>query len=274
MFERKPFRDAASAGVLALGVALVAALVAGCASVGGGGGFNLVSLEDEWRMRDDFKRQVESQKRVVRDPAANAYLTKIGRQLVAQTALAGRRWDFQIVDDPTLNAFNLPGGLVYVHTGLIREAETLDQLTGVLAHEIGHGVARHGTQLMTRAYGLEAIAAVVLGQDPSRTEQILARLVGTGVLNDNSREFEREADSHAVRTTHAAGFDPRGISDFFRTLEQRRRREPSKVEQFFSSHPMGAERIRDTEVLIAELPARRGLVDDSREYQSFRARFR
>ena len=58
--------------------------------------------------------------------------------LVAQSPLADRRWDFYIVDDPTLNAFNLPGGLVYVHTGLIREADTLDQLTGVLAHEIGH----------------------------------------------------------------------------------------------------------------------------------------
>lgn len=274
MRDRRLSSFAASAGLLVSGAVLVAALVAGCASMGVGGGFNLVSIDDEWKMRDDLRRQVESQKRVVRDPAANAYLARIGRQLVAGSALADRRWDFQIVDDPTLNAFNLPGGLVYVHTGLIREAETLDQLTGVLAHEIGHGVARHGTQLMTRAYGLEAIAAIVLGRDPSQSEQILARVVGTGVLNDNSREFEREADTHAVRTTHAAGFDPRGIPEFFRELEQRRRRDPSKVEQFFSSHPMGDDRIRDTEALIAELPARRGLIDDSREYQSFRARFR
>ena len=273
MSDRGTFAPAACAGALAL-VLAVAALVAGCASLGGGGGFNLVSIEDEWRMRDDLRRQVAAQKRVVRDPAAEAYLRRIGQRLVAGTALAGRRWDFGIVDDGTLNAFNLPGGLVYVHTGLIREADTLDQLTGVLAHEIGHGVARHGTQLMTRAYGLEAIAAIVLGKDPSQSEQLLARVVGTGVLNDNSREFEREADSLAVRTTHAAGFDPRGIPEFFRALEQRRRREPSKVERFFSSHPMDAERIRDTEALIAGLPAGRGLIDDSREYQSFRARFR
>jgi predicted Zn-dependent protease len=274
MRDRRLSSLAASAGLLVAGVVLVAALAGGCASMGVGGGFNLISVDDEWRMRDDLRRQVESQKRVVRDPAANAYLTRIGRQLVAQSPLASRPWDFRIVDDPTLNAFNLPGGLVYVHTGLIREAETLDQLTGVLAHEIGHGVARHGTQLMTRAYGLETIAAIVLGKDPSQSEQLLARVVGTGVLNDNSREFEREADTHAVRATHAAGFDPEGISAFFRKLEQRRRREPSKVEQFFSSHPMGAERIRDTEALIAELPSRGGLIGDSREYQSFRSRFR
>jgi predicted Zn-dependent protease len=259
-----------------LGALLAAALIAGCASlgVGEGGGFNLISLEDEWAMREDLMRQVAAQKKLVRDPAANAYLTKIGRQLVAKTDLARQRWDFGIVDDKSLNAFNLPGGLVYVHSGLIREADTLDQLTGVLAHEIGHGVARHGTQLMTRAYGLEMIASIVLGKDPGQTEQVLAQVVGTGVLNNYSRDFERQADSLSVRTTHAAGYDPRGISYFFRTLQDRRQRDPSKVERFFSSHPVDAERIRDTEALIAELPAKRSLVDDTPEYQSLRARFR
>jgi predicted Zn-dependent protease len=254
---------------------LVLALLLGCSSLGiEEGGFNLISLDEEWAMRDDLRRQVETQKRVVHDAQANAYLDRIGRQLVAKTALGNREWDFGIVDEPTLNAFNLPGGLVYVHSGLIREADTLDQLAGVLAHEIGHGVARHGTQLMTRAYGLELLASIALGNDPSQAERILAQVVGTGVLNKYSREAEREADALGVRTAHSAGIDPRGLPDFFRTLEERRQRDPSKVEQFFASHPLDAERIRDTEALIAELPERRALLDDTPEYQRFRARFR
>jgi predicted Zn-dependent protease len=255
--------------------ALALASLIGCSSLGiEEGGFNLISLDEEWAMRDDLRRQVETQKRVVRDAQANAYIERLGRQLVAKTALGNRPWDFGIVDEPTLNAFNLPGGLVYVHTGLIREADTLDQLAGVLAHEIGHGVARHGTQLMTRAYGLELLASIALGSDPSQAEQVLAQVVGTGVLNRYSREAEREADALGVRTAHSAGIDPRGLPDFFRTLQERRQRDPSEVEQFFASHPLDAERIRDTEALIAELPARRSLLDDTPEYQRFRSRFR
>jgi len=266
---------AAAILIAPLVVVAVASLVVGCASAGiQQGGFNLISLEEEWAMRDDLRKQVEAQKRVVHDPAAEAFLARLGRRLVAGTALGDRPWDFGIVDDDSLNAFNLPGGLVYVHTGLVREAETLDQFAGVLAHEIGHGVARHGTQLMTRAYGLELLASIALGQDPGQAEQVLAQVVGTGVLNNYSRDAEREADSLAVRFTHAAGYDPNGIPEFFRKLQTMRQRQPSKVEQFFSSHPVDAERVADTEAQVARLSVPRSAIDDTEEYQRFRSRWR
>ncbi len=235
--------------------------------------FNLVSLDQEWAMRDDMRRQVSSEMKVVNDPKALAYLNRIGREIAAQTPYGNRRWDFGIVEDNSLNAFNLPGGLVYVNTGLIREADTLDQLVGVLAHEIGHGSARHGTQLMTRAYGYNLVAGLALGRNPSTTKQVLAQLVGTGVLNDYSRDAEHQADSLGVRYATQAGYDPRGMVEFFGTMLEERARRPSKVEQFFSNHPLTEERLERISREAQSL-RRASLTRDTRAYQQFRSQFR
>lgn len=259
----------------ALPFVLTALVVFGCAgSSVQAAGFNLVSLEQEWQMREDLRAQVAREHRLVNDPQALAYLNEVGRRIAAQTPLGNRRWDFGIVDDPSVNAFNLPGGLVYVNRGLIAEADTLDQLAGVLAHEIGHGASRHGTQLMSRAYGYNLLAGLALGRNAGQGKQILAQLVGAGVLTDYSRDAEREADRLGVNYAYQAGYDPNGAADFFRQLLDLRQRRPTRVEQFFSSHPLTETRIRNVEAAAASLPRGRNLIDDTREYQRFRSRFR
>lgn len=257
-------------------VTVLFALASGCASTGvsEGGGINLVSLEEEWRMRDDLHAQVQQEMRLVNDRSALDYINTVGRRIAAQTPLGNRRWDFYIVQDDRINAFNLPGGLVYVNSGLIEEAESLDQLAGVLAHEISHGAARHGTQLMTRAYGYNALAGILLGRDPGQAEQIVAQLVGTGVLAKYSRSAETEADRLGVQYVYQAGYDPRGMATFFRKLLSERQRRPSKVEQFFASHPVTESRIATVDAAVASLPRRSSLTRDTRTYQSFRSRFR
>ena len=252
------------------------ALATGCASTGvsEGGGLNLVSLEEEWRMRDDLHAQVQQEMRLVNDRNALNYVNTVGRRIAAQTPLGNRRWDFYIVQDDRINAFNLPGGLVYVNSGLIEEADSLDQLAGVLAHEISHGAARHGTQLMTRAYGYNALAGILLGRDPGQAEQIVAQLVGSGVLANYGRSAENEADRLGVQYVSQAGYDPRGMLTFFRKLLDERQRRPSQVEQFFASHPLTEQRIANVEAAIASQPRRASLTRDTRGYQSFRSRFR
>lgn len=261
-------RTSTLASPFVLAAFLIATLAGGTAAA-----FNLVSLDQEWAMRDDLQQQVRSEMRVVNDSRANAYLNRIGRQVAAQTPYGNRRWDFGIVQDDTLNAFNLPGGLVYVNSGLIREADSLDQLVGVLAHEIGHGAERHGTELMTRAYGYNLIASLALGRDSSTTKQMLAQLVGTGVLNSYGRSAEHEADRLGVRYAAAAGYDPQGMVEFFETMLQERSRRPTKVEQFFSNHPLTEERIQRV-ASEARALRRSSLTNDTRAYQQFRSQFR
>ena len=224
-------------------------------------GFNLVSLDQEWSMRNDLHAQVQQQYRLVNDRASLQYINQVGRRIAAQTPLGNRPWDFFIIDDPSVNAFNLPGGLVYVNRGLIAEADSLDQLAGVLAHEIGHGAARHGTQLMTRSYGYNLLAGLLLGRDAGQGQRLLAQLVGTGVLTRYSREAEFEADRTGVEYAYRAGYNPHGAADFFKQLLQTRQRRPTKVEQFFSTHPLTEDRIRDARNRAQQI-GNRGITDE------------
>lgn len=253
----------------AMAVLLVAVL--GCASTAGArGGFNLVSLDQEWEMRNDLRSQVAQQARVI----DSSYLNTVGRRIAGQTPLGDRRWDFAVVQDSSVNAFNLPGGLVYVHSGLIAEADNLSELAGVLAHEIGHGAARHGTQLMTRAYGYNAIAGLLLGRNPGQGKQIAAQILGTGILTNYSRGAEREADRLGVHYTYQAGYDPRGMIGFYGEMLDMRKRKPTKVERFFSSHPLTEERVQIIESEAAKLPRRSSLTTDTNNFQRFRSQFR
>ncbi len=257
-----------------LATVLFLSAIAGPVEVAESKSFNLISLDQEWSMREDLHAQVGQEARLLNDRAALSYLNTVGRRIAAQTPMGNRPWDFFIVQDSSLNAFNLPGGLVYVNSGLIAEAESLDQLAGVLAHEIGHGAERHGTQLMTRSYGYGLLASLVLGKNPSQGKQILAQLVGTGILTNYSREAERAADRLGVNYTYRAGYDPRGMLEFFQKMGSLRQRQPSKVEAFFSSHPLTSERTQIVQSEISRLPRSASLTRDTRNYQQFRSRFR
>jgi predicted Zn-dependent protease len=259
-------RSALLIAALALAVAAAAARTSEA--------FNLISIDEEWSMRSELFAQAAQQKPLVNDPAVQQYMNAVGRRIAAQTPLGNRRWDFFVVRDPSVNAFTLPGGLVFVNSGLITEADTLDELADVMAHEIGHGNARHGTHMMTRIYGYNLLARIVLGRNPGKLRQITARLVGTGVMNHYSRAAERQADTLGVVYATKAGFDPQGFVDFFGKLARLQKSRPSKVGQFFSDHPLTQERIQNVAAEIAHLPRHAALIRDNPQYQQFRARFK
>lgn len=247
--------------------------IVGCAALSvEQGGFNLVSLDEEWSMRDDLMKQVEQEYTLSTDARMLSYLETIGSRLVAQTGLANRVWTFGIVEDDGVNAFNLPGGLVYVNRGLIQNAKTLDQFTAVLGHEIAHGAARHGTQLMTRQIGIATLGSVLLGDDPSELGELLGGVVAGGTLSSYGRDAEREADRLGIGFAHAAGYDPEGSIAMFEMLLSLRQGKPSSVGQFFSSHPLTEERIAHARAIAAALPDSRLLTHDTPQYQTFRQR--
>lgn len=256
----------------AAGLALVAVLAAACASTGvNRGDFNLISLEEEWQLGRQLERDLAQRLRLVNDRSALAYVDRVGQRIVDQSEMRDLPWEFHIVADPEVNAFNIPGGHVYVNTGLIAAADNVAEFTGVLSHEIAHGVARHGTEQLTRSYGLSVVAGLLLGENPATYEQILAQIVGSGALARFSRDAEREADHLGVIYMSRAGYDPLGMATMFEELLERRRRQPGAVEQFFSSHPLTEERIRSVRAQAAEID-RSGLASRDRGYQNLRQR--
>ncbi len=126
------------------------------------------------------------------------------------------------MDDPAVNAFNIPGGHVYVNTGLVEAAPDAAAFAGVLAHEIGHGVARHGTEQLTKVYGINILGGVLLGQNPKAYEQILAQILAGGAVARFSRADESEADELGVRYSYEAGLRPDGPAAHARSAGQRR----------------------------------------------------
>jgi len=262
----------AVAALAAAALAVAAALTAACASSGvNQGQFNLVSLEQEWQLGQQLERDIAKQLRLVNDRSAVSYVNQVGKRIVSQTEMRNLPWEFHIVADKEINAFNIPGGHVYVNTGLISAADNVAEFTGVLAHEIAHGVSRHGTEQLTRSYGLSIVAGLVLGENPAVYQQILAQIVGTGTLAKFSRNAEREADHLGVNYMARAGYDPMGMATMFEELLQRRGSQPGAVGKFFSTHPLTEDRIRDVRAQAAQIDRSRLASRDS-GYQSLRQR--
>jgi predicted Zn-dependent protease len=255
--------------ILAIGI-----LFAACTTGTGvnKGDFNIMSLEEEWRLGQQLSTDIARQMPLVDDQQALAYVNRVGRDIVSRTEMANLPWQFHIVKEPELNAFNIPGGHVYVTTGLLGAADNASQFAGVLAHEISHGVSRHGTEQLSKAYGLEMVAGVVLGQNPAVYKQILAQIVGTGALARFSRTAEDEADTLGTRYMYDAGYDPRGIVTMFEKLLRTRKGKPRSVEKFFSTHPLTEARISNVSKQIKSLPPKSGLRTDDPDYQIARRR--
>ncbi|MDX1546443.1 MAG: M48 family metallopeptidase [Rhodothermales bacterium] len=242
-------------------VALLALLAAGCATTGvNRGDVNLVSLQEEWALGNQLARDLARDLRLVNDPALVNYVNQMGQRIARQTELGNQRWTFHVVADPAINAFNIPGGHVYVNTGLIEAVDDAAELAGVMAHEIAHGVSRHGTERLTKAYGFNMGAGLLLGQNPAVYQQILGQVAAGGAFAKFSRNDEREADRLGVRYMYAAGYDPYGMAEVFEKLMQQKQRGRSAVGQFFATHPLTQERVVAARRAARQLPPRNGLI--------------
>ncbi|HUP46270.1 MAG TPA: M48 family metallopeptidase [Thermoanaerobaculia bacterium] len=235
-------------------------LALGC---GSGGDFNLISIEEEWQLGQQLSQDIARQVQLNRDPVVNQYITEMGRKIVANTNMANLPWNFYVVNDPSINAFAIPGGHVYIHTGLINAASNASELAGVMAHEIAHVLARHSTQQISRQYGLSVLAGLVLGQDPGQLQRMAAEIVAGGTLARFSREAEEEADSLGLQAMNLAGYNPNGMVTMFEKLIASRRSSPGAVERFFSTHPLTEDRIADTRRRIQQLPQRQTITNEA-----------
>ncbi len=163
-----------------------------------------------------------------------------------------------IDDDSTLNAFALPGGFIYVYTGLLKYLDSEAALAGVLGHEIAHAELRHATQRMTAQYGVSFLLSLILGEDPSTLEQIASNLfVGLAFLA-NSRSDESQADRYSFKYLQDTRYYAGGVKFFFEEMRNDGlvSSNSSKIETFLSTHPDPISRIDDINQMIqqANLP--------------------
>lgn len=252
-------------GVLGSGLA-----VSGCASAGS------ISAEQEAQLGAQYSAEINQQLPIVQNSAIHSYINQLGRSIATRVD-PRLNYTFYVVNAPEVNAFAVPGGYIYINRGLIERASTMSELAGVLGHEIGHVVERHGLEQMARMQNTQLgvnLAYVLLGRQPGTIEQV-ALQGGAGVFfASHSRSDENQADEVAVQYMIQAGIDPNGMVSMFQRLIEEQQRSPSAVEQWFSTHPLTQDRIDHVRSLIAARGNPGNLTRDSQAYQTFRSRIR
>jgi predicted Zn-dependent protease len=242
-----------------------------------------VSTQQEIEMGTQYSQQINSQLPIVQDPELNRYINVLGDSIARLTSRTditeANAWHFYIVDSKEVNAFAVPGGFVYVNRGLIERTQRMDQLAGVLGHEIGHVVKRHSIQQMQQQQGANigvTLACVLTSICNNQAGQAAIQVGGTALFARFSRQDEAEADEEGIRNVVRAGISPNGIPEMFQILINERQSNPSAVEGWFATHPLEEDRIAATRAIIATYdPAiLRSLATDSKNYQTFKARVR
>ncbi len=243
-----------------------------------GKGINFYSLEKEIAIGKQLAQEVERSAKLVDDPVVVEFVNRVGQNLVRNSD-ARVPFTIKVIDSDEINAFALPGGFFFVNTGLVLRADEEAELAGVMAHEIAHVTARHGTKNATKGEltQLAMIPLILLGPGGWAGYGIYQGLnffIPLGYLKF-SRDAEREADFLGLQYMYKAGYDPNAYVTFFEKVKAEERRRPGSVPKVFSTHPPTPERIQNTQKEIASiLPTREQYIVSTSEFDLVKARLR
>ncbi len=243
-----------------------------------GKGMNLYSLEREIGLGKQLAQEVERSSKLIDDPVVTEYVNRVGQNLVRNSD-ARVPFTIKVIDSDEVNAFALPGGFFYVNSGLILRAQEESELAGVMAHEISHVTARHGTKNATKGelMQLATIPLILLGPGGWAGYGIYQGLnlaIPITYLKF-SRDAEREADFLGLQYMYKAGYDPNSYVTFFERIQADEKRRPGTIPKVFSSHPPTPERIENTQKEIARiLPAKSEYIVTTSEFDSVKSRLR
>ena len=206
--------------------------------------------EQAAELGDRMAREIESKQPLDPRAARQQQVRRIGQRLLAQAGPVpgGPDFSFKVIQQPeTVNAFALPGGHVYVTSGMMDLLDGEDELAAVIGHEIAHVTERHIAERMATSYGLQAAASMALGQDPGQLSALVASALQQGFLLKYSRDQELQADRVGVGLMRRAGYDPRAAIEVFRKLAAGG---GQRAPAFLSSHPSHAARIEQLQRII------------------------
>ena len=241
-----------------------------------GSGINFYSLEKEIALGKQLAQEVERQAKIIDDPIVAEYVNRVGQNIVRNSD-AKVPFTIKVLDTEEVNAFALPGGFFFVNSGLILKAESESELAGVMAHEIAHVAARHGTRQATRGELMEigAIAGSIFtgyGWGGYAIRQGMGLAIPMGFLTF-SRGFEREADYLGLQYLYKSGYDPRSFIDFFEKIETLEKKKPGSISKVFATHPMNDDRIKAAQEEIQKiLPEKPEYVVNTSEFNDVKAR--
>ncbi|MEO8208989.1 MAG: M48 family metalloprotease [bacterium] len=249
---------------------------------------NIFSVEDDVKMGKDLNQQIQQEPQqfpmLKSNPEVKDYVSRLGKYVLDNSKYIQYKnvfpYEFDVIDDDsTVNAFSIPGGYIYIYTGLIKFLDNEAALTGVIGHEIAHAERRHMTQRLTSYYGVSTILSLVLGSNPNQFGEIAANLfVGLGFLA-NSRSDEIEADDYSIKYLTGTKYYPGAITFFFDKIKEEQRRKgetPGDLDRLLATHPLPQDRIDNVKSKLNKIKPKpdptKGLFTD--EYQQIKSKLR
>ena len=243
-----------------------------------GKGLDFYSLDREIALGKQYAQEVDKTAKFIDDPVVTEYVNRVAQNLVRNSD-ARVPFTVKVIDSDVVNAFALPGGFFYVNSGLILHADEESELAGVMAHEIAHVCARHGTKEMTKGelVQLASIPAMIFIPYSWAGYAIYQGMNFAIPLTflKFSRNDEREADYLGLQYMYKAGYDPNSFVSFFEKVQAEERKEPGTIPKAFSTHPPTPDRIEAIQKEIATiLPARDEYIVSTSEFDSVKARMK
>ena len=231
-----------------------------------------MTIEREKQLGEEFLLEFQQEATLIEDPFLTSYVNHIGQKLVAQMGPQPFKYKFYIVKDPTMNAFAVPGGYVFLNTGMILMADREEELAGVMAHEVSHIYCRHMAQMMEKAKVSDGgfltggtLASVFLGGAMAQPLIMGAMGGGQAGMLAYSREFEGQADTMGFKWMLSSGYNPEGMVAMFKKMNKQRWYEGGKVPLYLRTHPYTDDRIvvleNKVEIHRNELPPYRNYPD-------------
>ncbi|MCX7736897.1 MAG: M48 family metalloprotease [Candidatus Kapabacteria bacterium] len=182
------------------------------------------------------------------------YLQDIVNKIISSPLIKYRnifKYKVQIIaDDNVINAFCTPGGYIYVYTGLIRSLKNEASLAAVLAHEIAHAELRHAKNRMLKAYGVDLIKSIIVGENPDKLKEMAGNFFSGTYLMKNSRDDEYESDEYSFKYLQSTQWYPGAIKYFFDVIKSDVK--PDFVERLKDTHPIPQERIENIDKMLKD----------------------
>jgi hypothetical protein len=239
-------------------------------------GFNLFSPQQDVEMGLQSARQIMMETPMLDDPQITGYITQLGKKLAAKAAGEKFPYQFQVVATREINAFALPGGFLFVNAGAIAAARNEGELAGVMSHEIAHAALRHGTNQASKQQvanaGLGILGTIAASGENPDLGQAVGAIGGLGanmLFLKFGRGAEKEADIEGARIMAEAGYDPRDMANFFKTLQSEG---GDRVPEMLSDHPNPGNRTQYILEEINSLPVSKTAIHTTPEFEQVKAR--
>lgn len=238
-------------------------------------GINWYSIEKEIALGKQIADEGEKSTKLIEDEIVSEFVNRVGQNLVRNSD-AKVPFTIKVIDNDEINAFTLPGGFFYVNSGLILTIESESELAGVMAHEIAHVAARHGTRQATRGQiiNLATLPLIFMGGWAGYGVRQATGLAVPLAFLKFSRTFEEEADELGLQYLYATGYDPTAMPNVFEKLQAMEKKKKGTLSKVFSSHPPNEERIKRTQKILEFFPAKGEYAMTSSEFQEIRDRLK